>query len=139
MTVIMVKILLVEDSEPSRVLLKEAFSMANVQAHLLEAGNAADARAHFTHEEKYPDLVFLDMNLPGESGLDILNEIKSNPATKRIPVIIFSNSSSPLDIQKAYEAQASCYVIQPFGLDEIVSMLQAFKNFWLRFVTLAKQ
>jgi len=66
-----------------------------------------------------PDLVLLDIMLPGLSGFDVCKEIKKDPSLKEIPVLMLTAKSGEQDIQKAKEAGAQDYLIKPFEADEL--------------------
>jgi len=63
-----------------------------------------------------PDIIFLDLNMPSKSGQDCLKEIKSNPAIRHLPVIIYSTSSAINDIREAYHLGASLYIQKPSNI-----------------------
>lgn len=68
-----------------------------------------------------PDVILLDLTLPGMSGFDVLKNIKEDPATANIPVIILSNISEAADIKKGRELGAVNYLVKvSLSLDEIV-------------------
>jgi CheY-like chemotaxis protein len=66
-----------------------------------------------------PDLIFLDLNMPCKNGIECLNEIKSNPAYRHIPVIVYSSSAQLDDIQQSYIHQADFYVVKPFSVKHL--------------------
>ncbi len=80
-----------------------------------------------------PELIVLDLNLPGKSGFEVLQELKRDPGLKRIPVIVFSSSSHASDVRRAYDLQASCYVRKPVDWDSLVELMHAIKAFWCSF------
>ncbi len=74
--------------------------------------------------EEEPDLIMLDLLMPGKTGWDVLEELKANPKTASIPVIICSVIAKPEDIQRGEEMGASAYVTKPFDLRELVSIVE---------------
>jgi len=76
-----------------------------------------------------PDLVLLDINLPLKTGHQVLQEIKADPLTKEIPVIMLTTSSTQDDILTSYQEQASCYIIKPSESDEYLEFIQVFDRF----------
>lgn len=69
-------------------------------------------------------VIFPDLKLPKVSGLEILKEIKSNPLTKKLPVVILTSSKEDPDIEAAYEYSANSYVVKPVDFNDFVKALQ---------------
>ena len=78
-----------------------------------------------------PDLILMDLRLPGKSGLEVLAEIKGDVDLRQIPVVILTSSKAKQDIQKSYSLHANCYVIKPVDLDEYIGVVQKIEEFWL--------
>ncbi|MBQ7897601.1 MAG: response regulator transcription factor [Clostridia bacterium] len=76
-------------------------------------------------EEKSPSLVLLDIMLPEEDGLSILEKLKKNPSTAGIPVIMLSAKSSEIDKVQGFELGADDYIAKPFGVMELVARVKA--------------
>jgi chemotaxis family two-component system response regulator Rcp1 len=83
-----------------------------------------------------PDVILLDLNLPRKGGLEVLGEIKTIPEVQNIPVVVFTSSSAPLDINRAYRSHAGCYVTKPADLDELFRVVSAIEKFWLNIAKL---
>jgi len=77
-----------------------------------------------------PDLIILDLNLPGIDGRGVLQQIKHDPNLCTIPVIMFSTSQSNRDIVGCYQAGANCYVNKPVSLEEFFSAIRSIEQFW---------
>jgi CheY-like chemotaxis protein len=97
-------------------------------AYLQQAGIAAD--------QPRPDLVLLDLHLPRRDGRAVLATIKADPRLRAIPVVIFSSSADPHDIQTSYALQANCYITKPVELDAFLAVVRAIDAFWLTVVSL---
>lgn len=74
--------------------------------------------------EMQPDLIFLDIDMPGQDGFESLAELKGHPDLKNIPVVMYSSSYLPKDVEKAYRRGASLYVSKPAGLAPIKATLK---------------
>ncbi len=74
--------------------------------------------------EEEPDLIILDLLMPKRNGWDVLEELKANPKTASVPVIICSVIAKPEDIRRGEEMGASAYVTKPFELREMVSVVE---------------
>ncbi|MBF2075007.1 MAG: response regulator [Synechococcales cyanobacterium C42_A2020_086] len=83
-----------------------------------------------------PDLILLDLNLPGKTGIDILGEIKRDANLKRIPIIILTLSRSESDILRSYELQGNCYVVKSTDSEQLFHIVKRIEEFWLGIVTL---
>lgn len=127
------EILLVEDNPSDVRLFQDALSGPY---HVTVAQNGAEALDRLFQRGKFknsprPDVVVLDLNIPLVDGHEVLNAMKSNSQLRSIPAIIFSASSRPGDVEKAYEFGASAYLVKPTGLDEMERTLVAFVHFWI--------
>ena len=83
-----------------------------------------------------PDLILLDLNLPGKDGREVLAEIKEDPDLCRIPVVVVTSSEAEQDILKAYNLHVNCYITKPVGLTEFVKVVKSIEDFWLTIVRL---
>ncbi|HYE04417.1 MAG TPA: response regulator [Planctomycetota bacterium] len=130
-----VEILLVED-EPGDVELTRA-AIADARALRLHVEMDGHAALDFLHRRNgrehapRPDLVLLDLNLPGLDGRDLLIELKTNPAMVEIPVVVLSGSTAPNEIQRAYRRCANAYIVKPFEHDKLVAIIRAVSSFWI--------
>jgi CheY-like chemotaxis protein len=78
-----------------------------------------------------PDIVFLDLEMPYKNGLQCLMEIRDNPETEKIPVVVFSSTTKPSNIQTAYEMGAHLFFIKPPIYSDYLSSIKAiFKLNW---------
>lgn len=130
------KILLVEDNPGDVRLIEEAFKDVGVKHTLTVLGDGIEALAFLRREEKFqsaerPDIVLLDLNLPGKDGREVLAEMKSDPALRCLPVVVLTSSKAPRDVATAYSLHANCYVRKPLGFDEFVATVRSIQQFWL--------
>lgn len=136
-----IEILLVEDNPAdvrlTRLALREGKIKNNL--HAVPDGQTAMEflrRQGAWREAPRPDLIFLDLNLPGMDGREILEQIKGDDRWRRIPVVILTTSDAEEDILRSYELHANCYVTKPVGLDEFLAVIRQIDNFWLEVVKL---
>jgi two-component system, OmpR family, alkaline phosphatase synthesis response regulator PhoP len=115
------KLLLIEDEEDIAALIKLQAEIAGYKL-LVEVDGLNGCRAI---EREMPDLVILDIMLPGQSGLDVCRKIKTNPDLKNIPVIILSAKSEELDVILGLELGADDYVSKPFSPKVLFSRIRA--------------
>lgn len=132
-------ILLVEDNELDVVLTLDAFGQVLPETTIHVAGNGREALDYlfgigkYDDREQYPlpELVLLDLKMPGINGYDVLGEVKTHITLKRIPVIVLSSSSVDKDIQRSYDLGANSYLVKPLGFDEFVDMVKSIGDYWL--------
>lgn len=115
------KILVVEDEEDIAALIKLQGEIAGYKVHV-ETDGLNGLRAV---EREKPDLVILDIMLPGQSGLDVCRKIKTSADLKDIPVIIISAKSEELDVVLGLELGADDYVTKPFSPKILYSRVRA--------------
>lgn len=91
-----------------------------------EAKGLPDGEALFEAlKTETPDLIVLDIMLPGKDGMEILKEIRSNPETERIPVIMATAKGTEIDKIQGLDKGADDYLVKPFGTMEMVSRIKA--------------
>lgn len=134
-----IEILLVEDNPGDVELRLEALKEAKVPNNVTVVMDGLDAMDLLLKQGKYlnatsPDLIFLDLNLPRKNGCEILIEIKETPSLKMIPVIIMTTSKDELDISRAYDAHANCYITKPIDFDKFFEIFKSIENLWFNFV-----
>ncbi len=115
------KILLIEDEEDIAALIKLQADLSGYKL-LVETDGINGLRAV---EREKPDLIILDIMLPGQSGLDVCRKIKHNPDLKTIPIIILSAKSEELDVVLGLELGADDYVTKPFSPKVLFSRIKA--------------
>jgi len=134
-----VVILYVEDEENDVLLLRHVFAKADLTNPLqtVKDGKAAKdylaGHAPFDDRRQHPlpDLVLLDLNLPYWSGFEVLEWIRRQPHLRCLPVVVFTSSSRPGDIARAYDAGANAYLVKPNALADLTSLVLALRDFWL--------
>lgn len=116
------KILIVEDEEAIRELIKMTLEL-NGFSSVFEAGNGENAIT-FT-QRHHPDLILLDLMLPGVDGLNVCRILKSNPETAAIPIIMLTAKSEESDIVTGLELGACDYITKPFSNKVLVARVRA--------------
>lgn len=131
-------ILVVEDNAADAGLVADALAGAPIAPHLRMATSGLIALSMLRDGvwDPPPDLILLDLNLPGHSGLQTLADIKADPALRRLPVIVLTTSKSPDEINRCYELGAAAVLNKPMRLREYRAMLGALEQFWLGHVRL---
>ncbi|WP_017720186.1 response regulator [Kamptonema formosum] len=83
-----------------------------------------------------PSLILLDLNLPGTDGREVIQEIKQDEILKIIPVVVFTTSSNPKDIQTCYRNGANAYIVKPIDLDKLRKTVRLLIDYWFEAVIL---
>ncbi|MGN0592550.1 MAG: response regulator transcription factor [Ruminococcus sp.] len=117
----MTKIYCVEDDSGIRELIACALKSGGYEVTGFDQGNALfEALGKMT-----PQLILLDIMLPGEDGITLLKKLKANPGFQEIPVIMLTAKSSEIDKVTGLEAGADDYITKPFGIMELLSRIKA--------------
>jgi CheY-like chemotaxis protein len=132
-----IEILLVEDNPADVRLTVEVFKQAKLAnvLHVAEDGETALAMLRDPARPR-PDLILLDLNLPGIDGREVLQEIKSDPALLSIPVCVLTTSRAEHDIHHAYQRHSNCYIVKPVDLNQFIRVIQQIEDFWFSVVRL---
>lgn len=136
-----VDILLVEDNPGDVRLTQEAFKEGQICNELHVVTDGVAAMDYLKQREEYADaprpaIVLLDLNLPRKNGVEVLVEIRSDPALESLPVIILTSSTAEEDVLTSYERQANAFLTKPVDPGEFIDTIESFKEFWLSVVQL---
>jgi len=136
-----INILLIEDNPGDARLTIEALKEGKFNNRLIHVTDGVEALAYLRKQEKYkdairPDLILLDLNMPRKDGRETLQEIKSDPDLRRIPVVILTTSKAEEDIFRSYDLHANCYITKPVKLSQFFDVVRNVEDFWLSIVKL---
>ena len=134
-------ILLVEDSPGDANLTALALKESKLSHKLYVVSDGNSALSFLKRTPPYeqvpqPDMIMLDLNLPGKSGIETLAEIKSDPIFSRIPVIVLTVSQEERDILESYDLYANGYIIKPVDNQQFFDTIKNIKEFWFSVVKL---
>ena len=138
-----IEVLLVEDNPGDVRLTREVLKDGRIRNTLNVVADGVEALAFLRKEGVYADakaqdLILLDLNLPKMDGREVLAAIKSDPALRKIPVVVLTTSAAEEDILKAYDLHANCYITKPVDLDQFNNVVHSIEDFWLSIVKLPK-
>ena len=138
-----IEILLVEDNPGDVRLTVEGLNEGKVRNHLHVTRDGVEALAFLRREGEFsnavrPDLILLDLNLPRKDGREVLQDLKSDPMLRTIPVVVLTTSRSEQDVLRSYELQANCYITKPVDLEQFITVVKSIEDFWLTIVTLPR-
>ncbi|MDB9495581.1 response regulator [Spirulina major CS-329] len=133
-------ILLVDDNLGDIRLIQEALKTSTLDLDIVIARDGVEAIAHLRGLDDcpivYPDLILLDLNLPRKDGREVLAEIKTDPALKRIPVVVLTTSRHEDDIINSYDLHVNCYISKSRNLSQLFKIVRGIEEFWLETTTL---
>ncbi|MBX0298034.1 response regulator [Haloarcula nitratireducens] len=133
-------VLVVEDNAADRRLFEEAatetgFPTLDFATTTMEAITFFPTRCPSADEcdgPELPDLLLLDLDIPGEGGMALLEELKtSSVPLRRVPVIILSSEDDQATIDKAYDLGANAYLTKPTDYDTYLELVEEIRDFWL--------
>ncbi|MFC1478584.1 response regulator [Candidatus Margulisiibacteriota bacterium] len=134
-----IDILLVEDNPGDVLLTEEAFKEEKLCNNIHVAKDGEEAMKFLRKKGKYsnaphPDLVLLDLKLPGKNGWEVLKEIKADPELKSIPVVVLTASEKDEDVIKSFDLHATSYLSKPVTLYSFVDVIRNIGGFRLTVV-----
>lgn len=122
-------ILLTDDDPDESILFRDALEKINISYQFSYAKDGAMLLSMLESSAVVPDIIFLDLNMPGKSGIDCLNEMRKNAKYDAIPIIIYSTSSHPKDVDECYNGKANMYAVKCSSFSSLVSMLTTIFHF----------
>lgn len=135
---LIVEILLVEDNPDDRELALHALCRNNLANHIQTAVDGADAldflHARGAYEGRSggaPRLVLLDLKLPKIDGLEVLRAMKSDPATRAIPVVVMTSSREEQDLVRSYDLGVNSYIIKPVDFTQFTEAVRQLGHYWM--------
>ena len=133
------------DAKRTLLLVEDSAAQVQIMQRALRAlGNAVELRVTRDGQEAFdyllgqgrfnepnsPDLILLDLNLPGLTGLDVLARLRSQNKLQSVPVVVWTTSCQPEDIRASYAAGANCYVQKPADFERLRTVLAEICRFW---------
>lgn len=130
-----IQVLLIEDSPGDIELTRIAFEEAGFEVNLDALFDGSEALSYLRkakgfEDARRPDLILLDLNLPRVPGMELLHEIKSDDALKRIPVVVFTSSTDESDVLGSYNRHANSYITKPTDFREFVNVVTSLDQYW---------
>lgn len=135
-------ILLAEDDPDDRLLVKEAFEENHLLNPLEMVENGEELmdylykRGRFAETAVRPSLILLDLNMPRKSGIEALQEIKSDASLRTIPVIVLTTSKAEEDILRTYDLGVNSFVVKPVTFESLVELVKQLGKYWFQLVEL---
>lgn len=135
-----VEILLIDDNPADARLVELAFHEYQRDTCKIKFSRvvSAESALKLLQCDELPDIIVLDLNLPGKSGFDFLTQVKQNPKTLYLPLVVLSTSESNEDIVSAYAMGANAYISKSVDFNEFSKKIAHFSDFWFCSATLPK-
>ena len=131
-----IDVLLVEDNEGDIGLFREGLNAIGASLTLHVATDGIQAMNFLRQKKPKPQLIVLDLNIPGMNGYEVLEQVKQDAELKEVPVVIFSSSGAARDVKTAYRLQANSFVRKPMDVDEFFNAVASIERFWTRTASL---
>jgi len=133
------EIVIVEDNPEDSELMLRSLKKNQLSNNLILLEDGELALDFFFRRGKFKErktsksnlIIFLDLKLPKVDGLEVLRQLKSNPDTKKIPVVIFTSSNQDPDIETAYELGANSYIVKPVDYEKFTETITQLGLYWL--------
>jgi CheY-like chemotaxis protein len=139
-----VTILMADDDEDDRMLVREALAESQLPIDLRVVSNGEELMDYLYHRGRYtdpkltphPGLILLDLNMPKKDGLEVLQEIKTDPKLRLIPVIVLTTSKAEENICHTYDLGANSYIVKPMTFTALVDVMKTIGKYWFEIVEL---
>lgn len=140
-------ILMADDDADDRLLAKDALNECRITNQLHFVENGEELLDYLRQTGKYasasgntkPGLILLDLNMPRKDGREALQEIKSDPLLRSIPVVVLTTSKADTDISRIYELGANSFITKPVSFDALVKVMGDLVHYWFELVELPPQ
>lgn len=136
-------ILLADDDPDDRMMAAEALEESRVLNELATVQDGEElleflrcTGRYADREPRLPGLILLDLNMPRMDGREALQEIKSDPGLRRIPVVVLTTSRAEADIVKTYDLGVNSFVSKPVTFDGLVAIMSELGRYWIEIVEL---
>ena len=132
-------ILLADDRDDDVLLIRRAFETGEIHNPLFVVNSGDDAIAYLSGEGKYasrdeyplPELLLLDLKMPGTDGFDVLRSIRSHPGLSSLRVVVLTSSEDIRDVNFAYQLGANSFMVKDMDFRNSVEMARIITNYWL--------
>lgn len=132
-------VLVVDDDPDDRLLIQEAFEERCIRCRLCFMQDGVELMEHLrasmgwskTTENRCPDLILLDLNMPRKDGRQTLEEIKSDPDFRSIPTVVLTTSQNEDDIATCYKLGANAYIVKPTRYSDLLGVADTLRKYWI--------
>ena len=137
-------ILMADDDADDCMLTGKALAASRGVDNLRFVGDGEELMDYLMHRGEYgdplksprPAIILLDLNMPKKGGYAALEEMKSRPEIRQIPVVVFTTSNAEADIKRSYDGGASSFITKPATYQGLVEAMRCFGEYWAEIATL---
>ena len=133
-----VEVLLVEDSDDDAEMTMHSLSDHRLGNRIVRLRDGQEALDYFfldggqeTTRKSMPKLILLDIKMPKVTGLEVLRELRGNPETSGLPIVLLTSSAEERDLHQAYELHANSYIVKPVIFEKFVESIREIGMYWL--------
>ena len=135
-------ILMADDDVEDCMLAADALRESQLKNPIKFVHDGEELLAYLRQEGEYaeaelPGLILLDLNMPRKDGREALQEIRSDPKLRRIPVVILTTSKNEADIYLSYDIGANSYITKPVSFQDLVNIMRVVGRYWFETVEIA--
>lgn len=134
------ELLLIDDNPADVDLVRHTVRRLGLPVHVSIARDAEGATAMVRERVgisvQLPDLVLADLNLPGQSGLEMIAEWKTDPTLRLVPIVVLSSSRNPAEVRETYRLGCAAFLKKPGNLSGYRELMQTLSAFWFGAVSL---
>jgi CheY-like chemotaxis protein len=139
-----ITILMADDDADDRALTKEALEEGHLINTIRFVEHGEELIEYLKRTGRYappadaprPGLILLDLNMPRKDGRAVLQEIKSDPDLRTIPVVVLTTSKADEDVYRSYDLGVNSYIVKPVTFEALVDILQTLEKYWFEIVEL---
>lgn len=139
-----ITILMADDDADDRMLTQEALEESYLANEINFVEDGEELLDYLYRRDKYanpkdsprPDLILLDLNMPKKDGREVLQEIKTDPNLRQIPIVILTTSKVEEDIYRTYDLGASSFITKPVTFEGLIEVLNTLGKYWFEVVEL---
>ncbi|MBW7906371.1 MAG: response regulator [Phycisphaerae bacterium] len=137
-------VLLVEDDPGDQELTRRALTEGLLRVDLRTVSDGEEALEYLYHRGRHgdparspaPDLVLMDLNMPGLDGRDVLRVVKADATLKSVPIVVLTTSRLEADILRSYDLGCNSFITKPVGVEGFVRAVQDLGAYWFELTTL---
>jgi len=141
-----INILIADDDPDDRLMAREALLQSTTPSRISFVEDGEELLDYLHRRGKFknntyplPDLVLLDLNMPKKSGVEALQEIKSNPELRHIPIVVLTTSKEEEDIYRTYDLGVNSFITKPITYDSLINTMRILGKYWFEVVQLPSE
>lgn len=141
-----INILIADDDPDDRLLTREALLQSDIPSRIAFVEDGEELLDYLLGRGKFknntdpqPDLVLLDLNMPRKSGVEALQEIKSNQALRHIPIVVLTTSKEEEDIYRTYDLGVNSFITKPVTYESLINTMRILGKYWFEVVQLPSE